>query len=63
MKDIFRLHGVPKKVISDRDVKFTSNLWKTLFVGLETQLNFSTSYHLEIDGQTKCTNQIIKYML
>ena len=28
MKDIFRLHGIPKMVISDRDVKFTSNLWK-----------------------------------
>jgi hypothetical protein len=63
MKEIFRLHGLPKKVISDTDVKFTSNLWKTLFVGLETKLNFSTSYHLEIDGQTKCTNHIIKYML
>jgi hypothetical protein len=63
MKEIFRLHGVPKKVISDMDVKFTSNLWKTLFVGLETQLKFSTSYYLETDGQTKRTDQIIEYML
>jgi len=53
MKDIFRLHGVRKKVISDKDAKFTSNLWKTLFAGLETQLNFSTSYYLE----TRWTNQ------
>ena len=36
MKDIFRLHGVPKVVISDRDVKFTRNFWKDLFKGLGT---------------------------
>ena len=29
LKDIFRLHGVPKVLVSDRDVKFTSNFWKT----------------------------------
>ena len=31
MKDIFRLHGLPKEIVSDRDVKFTSNFWKGLF--------------------------------
>ena len=36
MKEIFRLHGVPKVIISDRDVKFTGNFWKTLFKGLGT---------------------------
>jgi hypothetical protein len=63
MKEIFRLHGIPKKVISDRDVKFTSSFWKALFAGLETQLNFSTSYHPQTDGQTEHTNQIIEDML
>ena len=52
LKEIFLLHGVPKIVISDRDVKFTSNFWKSLFVGLETRINFSTNYHPEMDGQT-----------
>lgn len=56
LKEIFRLHGAPKVVISDRDVKFTSNFWKSLFAGLETRINFSTSYHPEIDGQTDHTN-------
>ena len=50
-------------VISDRDVKFTSNLWKSLFAGLETKINFSTSYHPETNGQTKQTNQVIEDML
>jgi hypothetical protein len=63
MKEIFRLHGIPKMVISDRDVKFTSNFWKELFAGLETNLNFSTSYHPQTDGQTKHTNHIIEDML
>ena len=56
MKEIFRLHGIPKVVISYKDVKFTSNFWKSLFKGLDTQLNFNTSYHPQTDGQTKRTN-------
>jgi hypothetical protein len=63
MKEIFRLHGIPKMVISDRDVKFTSTFWKELFAGLNTNLNFSTSYHPQTDGQTERTNQIIEDML
>jgi hypothetical protein len=35
MKDIFRLHGLSKTIISDRDAKFTSKFWKDLFVGWE----------------------------
>ena len=40
MKEIFKLHGLPKAIFSNRDVKFTSNLWKGLFVYLGTKLNF-----------------------
>jgi hypothetical protein len=63
MKEIFRLHGIPKMVISDRDIKFTSSFWKKLFAGINTNLNFSTSYHPQMDGQTESTNQIIEDML
>jgi len=63
MKEIFRLHGIPKMVISDRDVKFTSAFWKELFAGLNTNLNFSTIYYPQMDGQTERTNQIIEDML
>ena len=45
MKDIFKLHGFPKAIVSDRDVKFTSNFWKGLFADLGTKMNFSTAYH------------------
>ena len=41
-KDIFILHGLPKVIISDRDSKFTSSFWKTLFGIVETNMNMST---------------------
>jgi hypothetical protein len=56
MKEIFRLHGIPKMVISDRDVKFTSNFWKELFAGLGTNLNFNTSYHPQTGWENR-TNE------
>jgi hypothetical protein len=63
MKEIFRLHGIPKMVISDIDIKFTSAFWKELFAGLNTNLNFSTSYHPQTDGQTERKNQIVEDIL
>ena len=50
-------------VIYDRDVRFTSKFWKYLFAGLETKINFSTSYHPETNGQIERTNQFIEDML
>jgi hypothetical protein len=63
MKEIFRLYGMPKKIVSDRDTKFISSFWKSLMVGLETKLLFLTAYHPQIDGQTKRVNQILEDML
>ena len=45
MREIFRLHGILKTVISNKDFNFTSAFWKTLLTGLGTQINFSTAYH------------------
>eukprot|EP00253_Pinus_taeda_P035101 PITA_35101 len=63
MQNIFKLHGMPKTIISDRDVKFTSVFWRTLFEGLGTELNFSTAYHPQTDGQTERVNQVVEDML
>lgn len=49
---IYRLHGLPKAIISDRDKVFTSTLWKELFKLSDTQLLMSSSYHPQTDGQT-----------
>jgi hypothetical protein len=63
MKEFFRMHVIPKMVISDRDVKFTSTFWKELFAGLNTNLNFITSYCPQTDGQTERANQIVEDMV
>ena len=52
MKEVVRLHGVPKKIVSYKDPKFKSNFWKGLFNGFGTNLNLSAMYHPESDGKT-----------
>ena len=59
MKEIFRLHGVPKVIVSDRDAKFTDNFWKALFRGLGTQLNFITAYHPQMHEHTERVTQVL----
>jgi transposase InsO family protein len=63
MSRIVCLHGVPKKIISDRGTQFTSHFWQQLHEALGTYLKFSSAYHLQIDGQTERTNQILEDML
>jgi hypothetical protein len=50
MEKIVCLHGVLKKIVSDRGSQFTSHFWKAVPESLGTKLNFSTSYHPQIDG-------------
>jgi transposase InsO family protein len=63
MSRIVCLHGVPKKIVSDRGTQFTSHFWQQLHEALGTHLKFSLAYHPQIDGQTERTIQILKYML
>ena len=57
------MHGFPKEIVSERDVKFTSIFWKGLLADMGIKLNFSTSYHPQTDGQTKRVNQVLEDML
>ncbi|WVZ76987.1 hypothetical protein U9M48_024892 [Paspalum notatum var. saurae] len=52
------LHGVPKRIISDRGSQFTSRFWEQLHDSLDSKLRFSTAYHPQTDGQTERTNQM-----
>ncbi|WVZ94041.1 hypothetical protein U9M48_039983 [Paspalum notatum var. saurae] len=57
------LHGVPKRIISDRGSQFTSRFWEQLHDSLDTKLRFNTAYYPQTDGQTERTNQILEDML
>jgi hypothetical protein len=63
MSRIVCLHGVPKKIVSDRGTQFTSKFWERLYEILDTQLRFSSAYHPQTDGQTKRVNHILEDML
>ncbi|GKE32543.1 putative reverse transcriptase domain-containing protein [Tanacetum coccineum] len=63
LKEIVYKHGVPTSIISDRDSLFTSRFWKSLQEAIGTQLDMSTAYHPETDGQRKRTIQTLEDML
>nr|GEW99304.1 reverse transcriptase domain-containing protein [Tanacetum cinerariifolium] len=63
LKEIVCRHGVRVSIISDRGRLFTSRFWETLQKALITQLNLSTAYHLETDGQSERTIQTLEDML
>nr|GEW91032.1 reverse transcriptase domain-containing protein [Tanacetum cinerariifolium] len=63
IKEIISRHGVPTSIISDRDSHFTFRFWQSLQNALGTQLDMSTTYHLETDGQSKRTIQTLEDML
>jgi hypothetical protein len=50
MSNVYRLHGMPKSIVSDRDRIFTSNIWRELIRLSGTQLQRSSSYHPQTDG-------------
>jgi hypothetical protein len=59
MAQIVSLHGVPKKIILDRGLHFTSRFWKSFHDEMDTKLEFSSAYH----PQTERTNQVLEDML
>ncbi|GJW82328.1 putative reverse transcriptase domain-containing protein, partial [Tanacetum coccineum] len=63
LKEVVSRYGVPVLIISDRDSKFTSHFWKSLNEALGTQLDMSTTYHLQTDGQSERTIQMLEDML
>ena len=63
IKEIVGLHGIPVSIILYRDSRFTLRFWGKFQEALGTQLNFSTAFHLQTDGQSKIVIQILEDML
>jgi hypothetical protein len=62
-KEIIRLHGLPRSIVSDKATKFIGNFWRTLWKKLGTNLAFSSAYHPQTDGQTEVVNRILGDLL
>jgi hypothetical protein len=62
-EEIYKHHGLPNSIISDRDVLFTSTFWEHLHQLLGTQLRMSSAYHPQTDGATERANRTVTQML
>ena len=60
---IFRYHGLPEVIIADRDPRWNSLFWRSVFQSLQTRTRLSTAYHPQTDGQTERANRTIEEML
>ncbi|KAE8992611.1 Transposon Tf2-6 polyprotein [Phytophthora fragariae] len=60
---VYRHHGLPSSIVSDRDPRFTSAFWRELFQLLGTRSRMSTASHPETDGQTERANRVVEDVL
>lgn len=60
---LFKLHGAPASIVSNRDQIFTGIFWKELMKKLGSQLQFSFTYHPQSDGQIERLNQVLESYL
>ena len=63
INNIFKLHGFPDSIISDRGTQFTSDFWNRLYSLLDINHSFSTANHPQTDGQTERVNAILEQYL
>lgn len=62
-KHVFRYHGLPDNIISDRGPAFVSEVWKFVFKILKVKISLSSAFHPQTDGQTESTNAIWEQLI
>ncbi|POM59237.1 Pol protein [Phytophthora palmivora] len=60
LDSVFRYHGLPETIVSDRDPRFTGAFWDTLFQLPGTKLTMSTADHPQTDGRTERVNRVLE---
>jgi hypothetical protein len=63
LKEIVRLHGIPRRIVSDRGTQFTLKFWLSLQQAMGTKLDFIIAYHPQSDGQTERVNKVLEDLL
>lgn len=60
---VFKLHGLPKTIVTDRDLIFVSSFWKAFFSLQGSVMNHNSAYHHQSDGQAEALNKCLKSYL
>lgn len=63
LSTVVRHHGMPERIISDRDPRFTAHFWRSFWTSMGSTLDMSAAYHPESDGQTENANKTLEIML
>ena len=63
LDNVFKLHGLPRELVSDRDPRFTSKLWQSLLNRLGVTKAMSSAFHPQTDGNTERVNRVLEDML
>ena len=63
LENVYKYHGLPDDIISDRGTQFTSKFWQSLFKILQVKIKLSSAYHPQTDGQTERVNQVLEQFL
>jgi len=63
LRDVWKHHGLPDSIVSDRGSLFVSEFWRAYYYQLQISLDLSTAFHPESNGQTKCINSAVAAFL